>query len=119
MDPYRSIGRFRRTQAMRDGHFQAAYDKLEAAFAAPLSAQVPAYYGNGKTVPVSHEMVAWVIDQAVDAHATLAEAMFNESARERLIDAFICAQAERDAQQTMDADEQREAYEAMEYGGAR
>ncbi len=57
-----------------------------AAFEAPLASTISGYHANdGKPIVVSHELVAWVLDTAADPHATLAEAMFNESARERLI----------------------------------
>lgn len=68
-----------------------------AAFKAPLASTIGGYHANdGKPVVVSHELVAWVLDTAADPHATLAEAMFDTLARNRLVDLFTQARAERE-----------------------
>jgi len=68
-----------------------------AALKQPLAATIPGYHANdGKPIVVSHELVAWVLDTAADPHATLAEAMFDVSARNRLVDLFVDARAERE-----------------------
>ena len=68
-----------------------------AAFKAPLASTIGGYHANdGKPIVVSHELVAWVLDTAADPHATLAEAMFDTLARNRLVDRFIDARAERE-----------------------
>lgn len=68
-----------------------------AAFEQPLAATISGYYANdGKPIVVSHELVAWVLDTAADPHATIAEAMFDTLARNRLVDLFTQARAERE-----------------------
>ena len=96
MDPYRTIGRFRVSEEAHAEVFERIADSIGTALhRAPLSAEVPALYANAKRAVVSHELVAWVIDTAADANATLAEAIFSEQARARLVERFIAAAAER------------------------
>lgn len=68
-----------------------------AALKQPLASTIGGYHANdGKPIVVSHELVAWVLDTAADPHATLAEAMFDTLARNRLVDLFVDARAERE-----------------------
>lgn len=71
---------------------------VRALTVAPLIATIDGDYSlrRGEVV-IAHELAAWVRDQAADADATLAEAMFSDIARRRLIGAWAQARAEMEA----------------------
>ena len=65
---------------------------------APLADTISGNYAySAGDVVISHGMVAWVIQTAADPEASLAEAMFSDIARRRLVQAFAQARAEMDA----------------------
>lgn len=90
-------------QAARDAFATERTRELTRAFAAmPLSFEVDANWAWGRgPVPVAQELAGWVRETIADADATMAEAMFSDIARQRLVRAFIDARVEMEADQLL------------------
>jgi hypothetical protein len=60
----------------------------------PLLACVPALYGQERgAVPVAADMAGWINESAADPDRTVAECLFNEAARSRIVRKYAAARA--------------------------
>lgn len=96
-DAYRAVARQVKAQRERDSFVAHRAKVLRLMLNTTPHGRIDAIWSPGKSVSVGAEMVSWVNHVSADADEALAEALFSDAARKRLIGLFADAYAEAEA----------------------
>jgi hypothetical protein len=94
-DAYRVTGRQVRLEQRREAFVARREAELTKMLATrPLLACVPALYGQERgAVPVAADMAGWINESSLDPDRTIAECMFSEAARARIVRKYALTRA--------------------------
>ena len=94
-DAYAVTGRQVRLEQSRDAFVARREAELLKMLACrPLQACVQALYGQERgAVPVSADLAGWINETSLDCDRTVAECMFSDSARARIVGKYALARA--------------------------
>lgn len=96
-DAYRAVARQVKAQRERDGFVAHRAKVIRLMLATTPHGAITPIWSPGRSVSVAAEMVSWVNHVSADADEALAEALFSDAARKRLIGLFADAYAEAEA----------------------
>ena len=94
-EAYRVTGRQVRLEQSREAFIARRESELRQMLATrPLLACVKALYGQERgAVPVAADMAGWVNESSLDPDRTVAECMFSEASRSRIVGKYALARA--------------------------
>ena len=94
-EAYRVTGRQVRLEQSREAFIARREAELTKMLATrPLQACVQALYGQERgAVPVAADMAGWINESAADPDRTVAECLFSDSARARIVGKYALARA--------------------------
>jgi hypothetical protein len=94
-EAYRMTGRQVRLEQSREAFVARRESELRQMLATrPLLACVKALYGQERgAVPVAADMAGWINESAADPDRTVAECLFSDSARARIVGKYALARA--------------------------
>lgn len=96
-DAYRETAQAVAAERTYNDRLAAREAELRVLMLRPLTARVPAnwtYSSSGDDVPIGHDFAAWL---AMQGDRDVALAMFSDSERRRLVEAYCAARARADA----------------------